>query len=44
MKYFSNLADDLVKKLPTATNRFGMESVKEYYENLGVHQNNFCFH
>ena len=44
MKYFSNLAGDLVKKLPTAKNKFGMESVKEYYENLGVHQNNFCFH
>ena len=38
MKYFSNLAGDLVEKLPTATNKFGLDSVKEYYKHLNIGQ------
>ena len=35
--FFSNLADDLVKKLPNSKNIFGTDSVKAYYKKI-VHQ------
>ena len=41
--YFTSLAGNLVKKLPIATNKFGIESVKQYYKDLGIDQNNFKF-
>ena len=41
--FFANLAKDLVDKLPAPTNKFGMESVKDYYRHLNVEGNNFKF-
>ena len=32
--FYSNLAEELVAKLPNAPNRFGSESVRQYYENI----------
>ena len=33
-KLFSNLASDLVQKLPAAANKFGNESVEDYYNDV----------
>ena len=33
-KLFSNLANDLVQKLPTAPNKFGNKSVEDYYNDM----------
>ena len=33
-KLFSNLANDLVQKLPTAPNKFGNKSVEHYYNDM----------
>ena len=33
-KLFSNLANDLVQKLPTAANKFGNNSVEDYYNDM----------
>ena len=33
-KLSSNLANDLVQKLPAADNKFGNKSVKDYYNNM----------
>ena len=33
-KLFSNLANDLVQKLPTAANKFGNKSVEDYYNDM----------
>lgn len=41
--FYANLAIDLVRKLPLPTNRFGTNSVKEYYKNLNLENNNFMF-
>ena len=41
--YFSNLADDLFKKLPNPKNIFNMNSVKLYYEKLGLKGISFSF-
>ena len=35
------MANDLVGKLPVATNKFGIESIKIYYKNLNLEEN--CF-
>ena len=32
--FYSNLASDLVDKLPPPSNRFGMTSVRKYYQNI----------
>ena len=41
--FYSNLATDLVNKLPRPTNKFGMNSVKEYYKSLNLENKNFSF-
>ena len=41
MEFFSNLAADLVKKLPRPPNKFGIETVKKYYENYNLQNKNF---
>ena len=33
-KLFSNLANDLVQKLPAAANKFGNKSVEDYYNDM----------
>lgn len=43
MKFYSNLASDLVKKLPTPPNIFGNDTVKKYYENYNLDGKNFIF-
>ena len=43
MKFFSNLASDLVKKLPQPSNKFGIESVKRYYRNYNLVNKDFTF-
>ena len=39
--FFSNLATDLVSKLPSAPNIYGMNSVLRYYNNLNVEPESF---
>ena len=39
--FFSKLANDLVEKLPAPTNRFGIDSIKNYYKNLNLEENSF---
>ena len=34
--YFSNLAENLVSKLPNASNKYGALSVAQYYSHLGL--------
>ena len=34
--FYSNLANDLVKKLPNPPNKYGKDAVKKYYENLNL--------
>ena len=41
--FFSNLAGDLVNNLPNPTNKFGMNSVKSYYEKLRSSGKQFSF-
>ena len=40
---YSNLASDLLKKLPSPTNKFGKEAVKKYYENINLDRRSFSF-
>ena len=42
-EYFANLSLALVKKLPIATNKFGIETINEYYRHLNLEANNFNF-
>ena len=39
--FFSDLADDLVKKLPNSKNIFGTDSVKAYYKKIVPQDKNF---
>jgi len=39
--FYSNLATDLVNKLPRPTNKFGINSVKEYYKSLNLENKKF---
>ena len=39
--YFSNLAGNLVVELPTPPGKFGIESVKGYYEKYNLDGNDF---
>ena len=39
--FYSNLASDLLKKLPSPTNKFGKEAVKKYYENINLDGKSF---
>ena len=41
--FFSNLASNLVAKLPIPTNKFGMETVKGYYKDKNLEKANFTF-
>ena len=41
--FYSNLADDLLKKLPSPTNKFGIEAVKKYYKNMNLEGESFSF-
>ena len=41
--FFSNLADDLLKKLPNPKNNFNMDSVKSHYVKLGLIEKSFSF-
>ena len=43
MKFFANLASDLVKKLPAPPNKFGMNTVKAYYKKYNLHRDAFSF-
>jgi hypothetical protein len=43
MKFYSNLASDLVKQLPTAPNKFGIDTVKKYYEKYKLEGKFFSF-
>ena len=41
--FFSNLAEDLLKKLPNPSNKFNLNTVKSYYVKQGVKMNSFSF-
>ena len=41
--FYSNLANDLVKKLPNPPNKYGKDVVKTYYENLNLVGKSFSF-
>ena len=41
--FYSNLAGDLLKKLPSPTNKFGIEAVKKYYKNMNLEEKSFSF-
>ena len=41
--FFSNLADNLLKKLPNPKNTFNMDSVRLHYEKLGLKEDSFAF-
>ena len=43
-EFFSNLAKELVKKLPNPPRRFGIENVKEYYKKLNLGNEKFKLH
>ena len=41
--FYSNLAGDLLKKLPSPTNKFGIEAVKKCYKNMNLEGKSFSF-
>ena len=41
--FYSNLASDLLKKLPSPPKKFGKEAVKKYYENINLGGERFSF-
>ena len=41
--FYSNLASDLLKKLPSPPNKFGKEAVKKYYKNINLDGKSFSF-
>ena len=41
--FYSNLASDLLKKLPSSPNKFGQETVKKYYKNINSDGKSFSF-
>ena len=44
-KFYSNLASNLVNKLPATVNKFGLHSLEVYYKNvLWLEENKFIFH
>ena len=43
MKFYSNLASELVRQLPTAPKKFGMDTVKKYYEKYKLEGKDFSF-
>ena len=44
MKFYSNLASDLVKQLPAAPNKFGIDTVKKYYVKYELEGKFFLIH
>ena len=42
-KFFSNLAQNLIEKLPTGPNRFDIDLVREFYKPLNLEENSFHF-
>ena len=43
MEYFSNLASDLVNKLPALPKKFGLKTVEAYYRKYNLNENDFSF-
>ena len=41
--FYSTLAEKLVEKLPTASNKFGKNETEKYYEGKNLHTNDFIF-
>ena len=41
--FYSNLANELLKKLPNPPNKYGKDTVKKYYEKLNLTGKNFSF-
>ena len=41
--FFSNLAQNLIQKLPTGPNKFDIYSVHEFYKTLNLEENPFHF-
>ena len=41
--FYSNLVNDLVKKLPNLPNKYGKDAVKKYYENMNLERKSFSF-
>ena len=41
--FYSNLASDLLKELPSPSNKFRKEAVKKYYENINLDRKSFSF-
>ena len=41
--FYANLANDLLEKLPPPTNKFGSDSVKEFYKPLKLQEKKFSF-
>ena len=41
--FYSNLANDLLKKLPNPPNKYGRDTIKKYYENLNLVGKSFSF-
>ena len=42
-EFFSNLAQNLIEKLPTGPNKFDINSVREFYKPLHLEENRFHF-
>ena len=42
-EFFSNLAQNLIEKLPTGTNKFDINSVQEFYKPLNLEEDPFHF-
>ena len=40
--FYSNLAGELLKKPPTPPKKFGLDTVKLYYQNLNIDNLNFA--
>ena len=39
--FFSNLAQNIIEKLPTGLNKFDINSVREFYKLLNIEENPF---
>ena len=41
--FFENLANELLSKLPTPTNKFGIDNINNYYKHLNIRNKDFSF-
>jgi len=41
--FFGNLANELLSKLPTPTNKFGIDNINNYYNHLNIRNKDFSF-